>query len=135
MTADLWLERDARAYRIHMPHDVFIAAACEDAGCDSWRFGWETTCDESTETGAMVAAFIRSGQSGRTYRELAAAPGQPAVFRFDSGQRCFAEHRTRAGRLLVHQRGQLAREHTSLRFLAEDYTEHVGRLAEQERKG
>lgn len=130
-----WANRAARVYRIHMPHDLTVVAACEDVGCDQWRSGWETVCDESTKQGALVAAWIRSGQSGRTYRELAAVAGQPAVFRFDSGQRCFAEHRTRPGRLLVHQGGRVAREHVSLGDLAEDYTEHTGRIAGQLERG
>ncbi|HEY5396216.1 MAG TPA: hypothetical protein VIL16_12545 [Trebonia sp.] len=130
-----WANKAARVYRVHMPHDLLIKVACEDAGCDQWRSGWETVCDESTKQGALVAAWIRSGQSGRTYRELAAVRGQPSVFRFDSGQRCFAEHRTRPGRLLVHQGGRPAREHASLADLAEDYTEHVGRVAEQQERG
>jgi hypothetical protein len=130
-----WTYPDARAYRVHMPMDVTVVAACEDVGCDQWRTGWETVADESTKEGALVAAWIRSGQSGRTFRELVVVAGQPAVFRFDSGQRCFQEHRTRPGRLLVYQGGRGVREHTDLRFLAEDYTEHVGRLAEQQERG
>lgn len=125
----------ARVYRIHMPHDITVVAACEDAGCDQWRSGWVTECDESTKEGALVAHWIRSGQSGRTFRELAVVAGQPAVFRFDSGQRCFREHRTRPGSLLVHQGGRVAREHVSLSDLAEDYTEHTGRLAGQQERG
>jgi hypothetical protein len=83
----------------------------------------------------MVANWIRSGQSGRTFRELIVVAGQPAVFRFDPGQRCFREHRTRPGRLLVYSRGRGVREHSSLRFLAEDYTEHAGLLAAQQERG
>lgn len=130
----LWLG-PGQAYRVHMPHDFTVVAACEDVGCDQWRRGWETVCDETTSDGATVAAWIRSGQSGRTFAELPRLGGGPAVFRFESRQRCFREHRTRPGRLLVHQGGRVAREHTSLRFLAEDYTEHVGRLAEQQERG
>jgi hypothetical protein len=130
-----WANRAVRVYRVNMPHDVMVKAACEDVGCDQHRSGWVTECDEATREGALVAAWIRSGQSGRTYREIAAVAGQPAVFRFDSGQRCFAEHRTRPGRLLVHQGGRPAREHGSLADLAEDYTEHAGRLAAQQERG
>ena len=130
-----WTDRSSRSYRIHMPHDLTVVIACETAGCDQWRTGWETVCDESAKDGALVAAWIRSGQSGRTYRELTAVTGQPAVFRFDAGQRCFTEHRTRPGRLLVHQGGRIAREHVSLADLAEDYTEHVGHLAAQQERG
>jgi hypothetical protein len=135
-----WLYRDARAYRVHMPPDVTVAAACEDVGCDQWRFGWETVCDLTDLTpatgGAAVAALIRSGKTGRTYRELTHAPdASVAVFRFESGQRCFAEHRTRPGELLVYSRGRRVAEHFSFRDIAEDYTEHAGRLAEQEKRG
>lgn len=132
----LWQHPGARAWHVHMPPDITVVAACEDVGCDQWRSGWDTVCDLDTPTGAMVAEMIRSGQSGRTFRELAHGPeSRVIVFRFDSGQRCFAEHRTRPGRLLVHQRGRVVREHSSLAGLAEDYTEHVGRLAEQRERG
>ena len=132
---DAWTDRSSRAYRIHMPHDLTVVAACEDVGCDQWRTGWETVCDESTKPGAMVAMWIRSGQSGRTYRELVTVAGAPAVFRFGSGQRCFNEHRTRPGRLMVYSGGRGVREHTDLRFLAEDYTEHMGGVAAQQERG
>jgi hypothetical protein len=119
----------SRDYRIRTPHDTTIVAACEDAGCDQWRSGWETVCDESTETGALVAAWIRSGQSGRDYLELG---GTPCVFRFAPHQRCFNEHRTRPARLLVTANMNpraILREHVSLADLAEDYTEHMGQVA------
>jgi hypothetical protein len=61
------------------------------------------------------------------------APDGLTVFRFASHQRCFEEHRTRPARLLVRDGG--IREHVSFSDLAEDYTEHVGRLAEQAQKG
>jgi hypothetical protein len=132
---DAWKDGNSRAYRIHMPHDITIVAACEDVGCDLWRTGWETVLDESTQMGALTAAWIRSGQSGRTYRELVVVAGQPAVFRFGGGQRCFQEHRTRPGRLLVYSGGRGVAEHTDLRFLAEDYTEHMGGIAAQQERG
>jgi len=131
----LW-QSDNRNYRIHMPHDITVKAACEDVGCLQWFHGWDTVCDLGTDAGRMVAEMIRSGRSGRAYRELAHAPDATVVvFRFESGQRCFSEHRTRPGRLVVQRRGRVLREHTSLGFLAEDYTEHVGRLAEQKKRG
>jgi hypothetical protein len=135
LPAPLWTQ-EGRHYRVHMPHDITIKVACEDAGCDQWRGGWETVCDESTKEGALVANWIRSGQSGREFRELSRAPGSmTAVFRFPARQRCFNEHRTRPGRLLVMRRGRTLREHTSLADLAEDYTEHTGRLAGQAERG
>lgn len=132
----LWTHPGARAYRIHMPHDLTVVAACEDVGCDQWANGWETVCDEAGDMGGKVAMLIRSGQTGRDFTEFPPGPGGTVtVFRFSPHQRCFREHRTRPGRLLVHQRGRLAREHVSLANLAEDYTEHVGRLAEQQERG
>jgi hypothetical protein len=62
------------------------------------------------------------------------APDGLTVFRFDPRQRCFEEHRTRPARLLVRDGGQV-REHVSFSDIAEDYTEHVGRLAELQQKG
>ena len=133
----LWAHPGARAYRVHMPHDLTVVAACEDVGCDQWRNGWETVCDEADDMGAKVAMLIRSGQTGRDYLALPDVRDgvRVTVFRFPPHQRCFNEHRTRPGRLLVHQRGRLVREHVSLGDLAEDYTEHTGRLAEQEQRG
>jgi len=135
----LWLDRASRAYRVHMPLDVWVKAACEDVGCDQWRYGWETVCDELGDPMAVkVAMLIRSGQTGRDFRETRGTVDGGrvvTVFVFSPGQRCFREHRTRPGRLLVHQRGRVAREHVSLADLAEDYTEHAGRLAEQRERG
>lgn len=134
---DAWTDRRARSYRIHMPHDLYRKASCEDVGCDQWRFGWETVADETDPVQAMVAMVIRSGQSGRTFRETSDVRDgwKVAVFKFDSGQRCFQEHRTRPGQLLVYSGGRAAREHTDLRFLAEDYMQHTGQLAEQQKRG
>lgn len=134
---DAWTNPRARSYRIHMPHDLTVVAACEDVGCDQHRFGWETVCDETDPVQATVAMVIRSGQSGRTFREMSDVRDgrKVAVFRFDSGQRCFAEHRTRPGQLLVHQGRGLPFEHANLANLAEDYMEHTGQLAEQQKRG
>jgi hypothetical protein len=113
-----WANRAARVYRVHMPHDLTVVAACEDVGCDSWRSGWETVCDESVEAQAALAMAIRAGESGRTFTEMASVRDgrKVAVFRFEAGQRCFGEH-------------------VSLADLAEDYMEHTGQLAEQQERG
>jgi len=124
-----------RDYRIHMPPDTTVVAACEDVGCDNWRYGWDVPCDLDTPQGREAAGLIRSGRTGRTYREMGGAGARMIVFRFESGQRCFEEHRTRPGRALVMRGGRVIREHSSLAGLAEDYTEHVGRLAEQTERG
>lgn len=129
---DAWTDPRSRSYRIQMPPDITVVAACEDVRCDSWRFGWETVCDEADEVQALVAMTIRSGGSGRTFREMTDVRDgkRVAVFRFDAHQRCFAEHRTRPGRLLVYSGGRPAYEHVSLADLAEDYTEHMGGYVE-----
>jgi hypothetical protein len=85
----------------------------------------------------MVANWIRSGATGRDFREMQDVRGGTilTVFRFTPHQRCFNEHRTRPGRLLVYSGGRGVREHTDLRFLAEDYTEHMGGIAAQQERG
>lgn len=129
-------ETEGRHYRVHMPPDITVVAACEDVGCDQWAKGWDTVCDLDTPTGAMVAELIRSGRSGRTYRELGGAPdARVIVFRFDAHQRCFSEHRTRPGRAVVMRRGRVIREHVSLADLAEDYSEHMGLITDQQERG
>ncbi len=120
-----------RDYVVRMPRDVTVRSACEDVECEGWRCGWESHIDEATPLGQAQAAYIRQ-HSGRTFTELRS--GALTVFRFTPGQRCFAEHRTRPARLLVRQ-GAMVREHATFDDIAEDYTEHAGRLAEQLRRG
>ncbi len=121
-----------RDYLVRMPRDTTVVAACQDVGCENWRYGWDTLVEENTPLGQAQATYIR-GECGRTFREMKAPDGL-TVFRFEARQRCFEEHRTRPARLLVRSGGQM-REHVSLANLAEDYTEHAGRLAEQAQKG
>jgi hypothetical protein len=125
--------RATRDYVVRMPRDTWVKAACEAVGCENWRYGWDSLIDERTPLGAQQAAYIRQ-HSGRTFREMKAPDGL-TVFRFEPRQRCFSEHRTRPARLLVATRGQVIRRHTSFSGIAEDYTEHVGRLAEQYERG
>jgi hypothetical protein len=121
-----------RDYVVRMPRDVTVRSACEDVECEGWRCGWESHIDEGAPLGRAQAAYIRQ-HSGRTFTEMRREDGV-TVFRFPSGQRCFAEHRTRPARLLVRQ-GHMIREHATFDDIAEDYTEHAGRLAEQLQKG
>lgn len=122
----------SRDYIIRMPRDTTVRAACEDVSCDAWRHGWETHVDEATALGREQAAYIRQ-HSGRTFTERRTGAGV-TVFVFEPRQRCFAEHRTRPARLLVRDGGRV-REHTTFAGLAEDYTEHTGRLAGQAERG
>jgi len=72
------------------------------------------------------AAYIRQ-RSGRTFTELS---GTPTVFRFERGQRCFAEHRTRPARFLA---GGI--QVASLAAWVGDLDQHVQNLEDQARKG
>jgi hypothetical protein len=132
----LWTT-EGRHYRVHMPPDITVVTACEDFGCDQWRLGWETVVDEANPEQAPVALLIRSGQTGRTFTELRGTRDgiAVAVFRFPAHQRCFNEHRTRPGRVMVMRRGRIVREHASLGDLAEDYTEHMGLINQQTERG
>lgn len=82
-----------KSYVIRSPRDVEVRTACEDAGCLAWRHGWDTVIDERTTLGKSQGDYIRQ-KSGRAFRELATEEGV-TVFRFEAGQRCFADHKTR----------------------------------------
>ena len=117
-----------RDYVIRRRPDTAVRAACQDVGCESWRYGWETAVDEGTALGANQARYIRR-MSGRTFTEHRS--GALTVFRFEPGQRCFAEHRTRPGRYLV--RG--VREHSNVGDWIEDAAEHVTSIEDQRKRG
>ena len=117
-----------RDYRIRFPRDVTVRAACEDVRCENWQHGWETILDERTVQGRDLAAWLRSGASGRIYRELRA--GEVTAFRFDRGQRCFEEHRTRPATFLAG-----AHRVATLGDWIGDLDDHVNRLETQLRKG
>ena len=117
-----------RDYKIRFPRDVTVRAACEDVGCESWQYGWETILDERTAQGHAAAVWIRSGASRRMFTELPG--GDVAVFRFASRQRCFEEHRTRPCVFLAG-----GRRVGSLGEWTGDLDDHVNRLEDQLRKG
>lgn len=128
-----------QTFSVRSRPDQAVRTVCERVGCAAWRQGWDSTVDERTDLGAQQAAYIRH-QSGRTFREMKTATGL-TVFRFESGQRCFAEHKTRPELYLVRDgdsRGNptgRSRVHTR----AEDWVEHMqeefGRFTEDRRRG
>lgn len=122
-----------RDYILRLPRDTTVVAACEDVGCEQQRNGWDTICDLDTGLGRTVAEMIRSGRSGRTYRELS-GEGRVVVFRFESGQRCFAEHSTRPARFAVRQ-GRRLEQHTDLASWGNDLAEHWDRVETLQKKG
>lgn len=121
-----------RDYLLRFRRDVQVKTACEDAGCEARRYGWETQVDEATPLGREQAAYIRH-QSGRDFTERRTGTGI-TVFRFMPGQRCFAEHRTRPARFLVAD-GARSREHVSLGDWIEDAGEHVTRIEQLRQRG
>jgi hypothetical protein len=116
--------------------DRMDVLSCELVECDAWKHGWETTVDERTDLGMAQATYIRQ-KSGRTYREMKSGP--LTVFRFQSRQRCFGEHRTRPQRF--YQRGGDWRGTTSGPVLqgpdewVERFAEHQARQAEDMQRG
>jgi hypothetical protein len=121
-----------KTYQAVATSDETVVAACQSVGCQAWRQGWDTLVDEATDLGRRQAAYIR-GQSGRTFQELP-AEGGGTVFRFESGQRCFADHHTRPAHYLVRggdHRGNtgLITEHVRPEDWVEDFAEHQDRLA------
>ncbi|MFJ9037479.1 hypothetical protein ACIRF8_12930 [Streptomyces sp. NPDC102406] len=128
-----------QTYSITSPRDTSVAAACQQVGCAAWLHGWESKVDERTELGARQAQYIRT-QSRRTFREQRTEAGL-TVFRFASGQRCFAEHRTRPEVYVVRDgdwRGNptgKTRTHTRPQDWVEDFGEHQLRLVDQQKEG
>lgn len=120
-----------RDYIVRMPKDRTVVEACERSDCENRRYGWETLLDLRTAAGRDAAAWIRSGASGRTFTEVPG--GEVVVFRFASGQRCFAEHRTRPARWLV--RAGSVRQHRDMHDWLDDFAGHYGRLEDQARRG
>lgn len=127
-----------QTYRIASPPDGQVRAACEQVGCLAWRNGWETIVNEATDLGKRQAFYIRS-HSGRAFREQRTQGGL-TVFRFESGQRCFAEHSTRPEIFLVRggdwrQDRGLIRRHVKGADWVEDFAEHQDRIAQQIERG
>ncbi|MFB7440254.1 hypothetical protein ACFC01_18155 [Streptomyces mirabilis] len=128
-----------QTYSITAPRDTTVEAACEHVGCPQWRQGWDSVIDERTELGKAQAHYIRH-RSKRTFRETRTDAGL-TVFRFESGQRCFAEHRTRPEIYLVRDgdhRGNptgRTRQHTRPADWVEDMTENQGRIVDLQQRG
>ncbi|MBH1939045.1 hypothetical protein I5Q34_33120 [Streptomyces sp. AV19] len=128
-----------QTYSIAQPRDTLVAAACEQVGCAAWRYGWASVIDESTALGQQQARYIRA-ESRRTHRESKRGDGL-TVFRFESGQRCFAEHQTRPELYAVRDgdwRGNptgRTRRHQRAADWVEDFGEHQLRLVDQHEKG
>ncbi|MFI0236324.1 hypothetical protein [Streptomyces sp. NPDC016845] len=128
-----------QTYSITSPKDTGVRAACEQVGCAAWRHGWESAIDERTELGARQAHYIRT-QSRRTFREQHTAAGI-TVFRFEPGQRCFADHQTRPEIYAVRDgdwRGNptgKTRTHQRAADWVEDFGEHQLTLVDQKKEG
>jgi len=127
-----------QTFSVKTQTDRRIKTVCERVGCAAWRQGWESVIDESTQLGQQQAAFIRQ-QSGRTFREQRTAAGL-TVFRFDSGQRCFAEHQTRPELYLVRGGDYRAtvgqvRVHKRPEDWVEHVQQHMGLLLDERDKG
>lgn len=128
-----------QTFSVRSRPDKAVRTVCERVACPAWREGWESAIDERTDLGAAQAAYIRS-QSGRTFRELRTEAGL-TVFRFESGQRCFADHKTRPELYLVRDgdfRGNptgRVRRHDRPQDWVENVQEQLGRFNEDRQKG
>ena len=128
-----------QTFSVRTRSDRAVKTVCEKVGCPAWRQGWESVIDERTDLGKQQAAYIRT-QSGRTFREQKTAAGL-TVFRFESGQRCFAEHQTRPELYLVRDgdyRGNPTgrrRVHTRAADWVEHMQEEFGRFDEDRHRG
>lgn len=126
-------------YGVSASKDTGVITACKDAGCKAWQNGWETSVDESTTLGRNQARYIRSG-SGRTFTERRTGSGV-TVFRFESFQRCFAEHRTRPD-VYVRRHGDWRGNPSGQRFYhanaadwTDDFREHQAQISQAIERG
>lgn len=126
-----------RTWSVQSRPDKRVKTVCERVGCPQWRSGWESVIDESTPLGKSQAAFIRS--SRRTFREQKTAAGL-TVFRFEPGQRCFADHQTMPELYLVRGGDYRAkvggvRVHKNPADWVEHVQQHMGLLLDERDKG
>jgi hypothetical protein len=128
-----------QTYAISTPHDTAVKAACEQVGCEARQHGWQTLIDETTDLGAQQATYIRTA-ARRIYTERP-GPGGLTEFRFEPGQRCFADHQTRPEIYVVRDgdwRGNptgRTRTHARPADWVEDFAEHQQQLADNTERG
>jgi hypothetical protein len=127
-----------QTYQVTQLPDRGQRAACEQVGCKFWRWGWEMRVDERTPLGGARASYIR-WQSGRTFVERTDVDGA-TIFRFEPGQRCFAEHFTHPELYLVRggdatRLGGLIRRHVDPADLIEDMNEHFDAVRADRARG
>lgn len=128
-----------QTFAVRSRPDLAVKTVCERVSCAAWREGWESAIDERTDLGKAQALYIRT-QSQRTFRELRTGAGL-TVFRFEPGQRCFAEHKTRPELYLVRDgdyRGNPTgreRRHTRPADWVEHMQEEFGRFNEDRNRG
>lgn len=128
-----------QTFSVRSRPDKAVRTVCEQVACQAWRQGWESSIDERTDLGKAQAAYIRT-ESGRTFREMRTEAGL-TVFRFESGQRCFADHKTRPELYLVRDgdfRGNPTgqrRQHVRAADWVDDMQEQLGRFNEDRRRG
>lgn len=130
-----------QTYKILTPSDQLIVATCQQAGCPYWTTGWDTIVDEGTDLGQAQARWIRSGSSGRSYRERKTGEGL-TVFAFEAYQRCFQDHQTLpevfgvvGGDYRGNPRGIPARRHTSPDDWVEDFALNQDRIKTKLERG
>lgn len=127
-----------QTYGYKRSRDIVIKGTCQSVGCPDYRHGWDSIIDETTDLGRSQAHYIRT-QSGRTFKELKDVAGL-TVFRFESGQRCFTDHRTIREKFYVRggdwRKNQgLIRAHANGADWAEDQAEHLDRLKTRIERG
>jgi hypothetical protein len=124
-------------------------ATCAEYECDAHQLGWKTIIDESTELGQQQAALIRSMTSpsypNRRYFTEARDGAGMTVFTFPPGQACFRKHYAPLERppLLLVRGGDWRGnprvietvQHTRPEFWVEDFAEHQGKLADDQKRG
>lgn len=129
---------DYRTYALLSPRPThFRSASCAEAECTAMQNGWQSIVDTSTDLGRRQAEYIRT-EAGRRYSEHRDEHGR-AVFTFEAGQRCFAQHRVSLDRAPLYvvrdgdwrgnPRGTAPRIHSSAEDWVDDFATHQDRLS------
>lgn len=75
-----------KTYAIAAPVSThYRPASCEEVNCQHYHKGWQTRVPRESAS----ADYIRSGHTGRQYREVTSLGDAEATFWFDPGQPCF----------------------------------------------
>jgi len=130
-----------KTYQVKMPLSThWVPATCEDVGCADYLNGWRVRVE-----GLTPEMLHTARTSGRAYKETSVAQGETWLV-YSAGQPCFraSTHRqpaerpgiyiVRGGDFRGNPRGD-RRIHRNGQEWTEDFSEHLGKISDEIKKG